>query len=68
MDDKIILLVIPILLIQLILTIINLINLGKKTKTKYLTKIVWVFILLLFSYIGNIAYLVLEGNDNEDGN
>lgn len=66
MDDKtMMLLLIPVVLIQLVLMIINLVNLGKKTKTKYLTKIVWIFIVILGGYVGNICYLILEGEHND---
>jgi len=68
MDNKtMILLLIPILLIQLILMVINLVNLYRKQKTKYLNKAVWLVFIILFSYIGNIAYLIIEGgNDDSD--
>jgi len=67
MDTKMWLLLTPILLIQLILMIINLINISKKSKTKYLSKIIWVFIVILTSYIGNICYLIFEsGDDGQD--
>jgi len=57
--------IIPLLLIWLILIIINLINISKKEKTKYLTKPIWIAIILVFSYIGNIAYLLLESDKND---
>ena len=59
------LMIIPLLLIWLILIIINLINISKKEKTKYLTKPIWIAIILVFSYIGNIAYLLLESDKND---
>ena len=68
MNTTIILLLIPIILIQLILTIINLINISKKTTTKYLNKIIWIIIIIGVNYIGNILYIVLENNYNEISN
>jgi len=66
-NKTMILLLIPIIIIQIILMIVNLVNLSKKAKTKYLSKVVWVIIILLLSYIGNIVYLILEGgNDDSD--
>ncbi|MCL2860279.1 MAG: PLDc N-terminal domain-containing protein [Oscillospiraceae bacterium] len=67
MDKTTILLLTPIILIQLILMIINLVNISKKSKTKYLSRVIWVFIVILTSYIGNICYLILEsGDDGQD--
>ncbi|MCL2320674.1 MAG: PLDc N-terminal domain-containing protein [Oscillospiraceae bacterium] len=67
MTKTMILLLIPLILLQLILMIINLVNISKKAKTKYLNKTVWVIFILLLSYIGNVAYLLIEGgNDDSD--
>ena len=65
MDRNTILLLIPILLIQLILMVINFVNLSKKKETKYLNKPIWVVIILLFSYIGNIGYILIEGGRDD---
>ena len=66
MDKTTILLLTPIIIIQLILMIINLVNISKKNRTRYLSKIIWVFIVILTSYIGNICYLILESSEGEE--
>ena len=63
--NKLILLLIPIIIIQLILMITNLVIVLRKTKTKYFNKIIWVVVILIFSYIGNIACLILEGGHDD---
>ena len=65
LDTKTIMLLSPIILIQIILMVINLINLSKKTQTKFLNKIIWLLIIVLGSLIGNIIYLVIESEKNE---
>ena len=65
MDNQtIILLVIPIIIIQLILIIINLINIIKKDSTKYLTKPIWIIIILLLQIPGSLAYILIESGDH----
>ena len=66
-NSTLILLLIPILLVQVILLIINLLNLRKKAQTKYLNKTIWLLIILLTSITGNVVYLLLEGI-NDDSN
>jgi heme/copper-type cytochrome/quinol oxidase subunit 4 len=63
-NTTIILLASPLIAIQLILMVINLLNLYKKKKTKYLNKALWVVIIFLGSLIGNIVYILAEGNKN----
>ena len=66
MDDMtILLLAIPIVVIQLALMIRNLIHVRKVTKTKYLSKTIWVLIILFGNLIGNIVYMII-GGDNDD--
>lgn len=67
MTDKTILLVIPILIIQLVLTIINIINIKDKIKTKTLNKTIWIIIILLGNIFGNICYMIIE-SDSDYGN
>ena len=64
-DSTTMLMIIPLLLIQLGLVIYNLINISKKEKTKYLNKVVWIFIILLGSLLGNLCYLIIEGVNND---
>jgi len=45
---------------------INLINLKNKTKTKYLTKGIWAIFIIFITYFGNIAYMLLESEKNDD--
>ena len=67
MDTKtIILLLIPYIIIQIILMVINLINIKKKTDTKYLNKPIWIGIILLFQVPGNLVYMLIESGDNND--
>jgi len=63
--STLILLLSPIILIQIALLIRNLINLSKKEKTRYFNKTTWIILILLFNYISNIAYILVEG-DNDD--
>jgi D-alanyl-lipoteichoic acid acyltransferase DltB (MBOAT superfamily) len=66
-DTTIWLLIAPILLIHIALIIRNLIHISKKTKTKYLNKTVWILIMVCIQFIGNIAYILVEGeNDDSD--
>jgi hypothetical protein len=64
-NTTILLLASPLILIQLVLMIMNLINLYKKKKMRYLNKALWLVIILLGNLIGNIVYLLIEGNKND---
>ncbi len=66
MDSQFILLLIPFILLQIILQVIALINLRKKSKTLYLDKTIWIFIILLGGFIGATFYLVLEGKEHRE--
>lgn len=67
-NPTLILLAIPVFLLQLGLIIYNLISLKRKTRTNTMSKPVWWILILFFGYVGNIAYLLVEGgNKNEDG-
>jgi len=61
-----ILLVIPIIVIHVILVVINLLNIKKKTRTKFLTKSIWIIIIIFIQIIGSIAYMVIEGGHDHD--
>ena len=63
--NMIILLITPYIIIQVILMVINLINIRKKTETKYLNKTIWVVIILLFQVPGNLAYMLIENGDEK---
>jgi len=63
-NTTILLLVSPLVVLQLALMIINLINLYKKKKTKYLNKAWWLAIIILGSLIGNIVYMIVESEKN----
>ena len=52
---------IPLILLQVILIIIALLKLRKITKTNYLSKPVWVLIILFVNLLGPHAFLSLEG-------
>ena len=64
-DTNIILLFIPIIIVQFILMIYCLINVINKSTTKYLNKPSWMCIILLINLFGPIAYLILEGGQND---
>ena len=60
------LLLAPIVAIALGLLVFNLINLSKKRETKYLNKTYWLIIIIVGNIIGNIIYLALESEKNDD--
>ena len=59
-------LLMPIILISLGLMIFNIINLLNKSETKYLNRNIWLIIILLGNLIGNIAFLAIESEKNDD--
>jgi len=59
------LLISPLIILQLVLMIINLVNLYKKKMTKYLNKAWWLAIIILGNLIGNIVYMVVENDSNK---
>jgi len=61
-----ILLLTPIIIIALGLIIFNLINLKNKKDTKYLNKPLWTLIIIIGNIVGNIIYLALESEKNDD--
>ena len=65
-DGTIILLVTPIVLLQFVLMIINLMNWTKRMKTKFLSRALWLLIIILGGLIGNIIYMVVENDSNKD--
>ena len=66
-NTAILLLSIPIGIVQLVLMVINLFNVTRKDKTRYLNKVFWLFIIILGGLVGNIVYLILE-NIHDDSN
>lgn len=52
-------LIAPLLIIELILLVIALVDLIKRQEVKYIPKWTWAIIILLFSIIGPISYLIL---------
>ena len=60
------LLLAPIIALAIGLMIFNLINLKNKTSTKYLNKSYWLLIIIIGNIIGNIVYLALESEKNDD--
>ncbi len=63
MNTELILLLLPLIIIQFALMIWAILKLLPKTETKYLTKPIWLLIIILVSMFGPIAYLVLEGDE-----
>lgn len=51
---------IPLIVLQVALTITALIMLIKQDQLQYLNKLVWAIIILVFSLIGPILYFVME--------
>lgn len=51
---------IPLIVLQVALTITALIMLIKQDQIQYLNKLVWAIIILVFSLIGPILYFVME--------
>lgn len=51
---------IPLIVLQVALTITALIMLIKQDQVQYLNKLVWAIIILVFSLIGPILYFVME--------
>ena len=51
---------IPLIVLQVALTITALIMLIKQDQVQYLNKLVWAIIILVFSLIGPILYFVIE--------
>jgi len=60
-NGTLILLLIPVIIIQLALMIYCLVNVIKKTETKYLNKLAWILIIVLINIFGPIVYLIMEG-------
>ena len=56
----------PIIVMILGLMIFNLINLKNKSTTKYLNKTYWLIIIIFGNIIGNIIYLALESEKNDE--
>ena len=52
-------LIAPLIIIQLILLAVALVDLIKREKVRYLPKWAWAIIILVFSMIGPVAYLIL---------
>ncbi len=52
-------LIAPLLIIQLILLLVALVDLIRREEVKYLPKWGWALIILFFSYIGPISYLII---------
>ena len=61
----IILLASPVIVLQLVLMVINLLNWNRKKKTRYLDKVWWLAIIILGGLIGNVVYMILESDKND---
>lgn len=60
MDEKIIMLLIPVLLVEFALKFYCCFKLYKKDTTKSLNKPVWFILVIAISLLGSIAYLIIE--------
>lgn len=56
-------LLIPILLIQLVLQIVALVSLAKRKKVRFNNKVIWVLIIILGEIVGPILYFSFGGED-----
>lgn len=65
MDTMLLLVALPLVLIQLALIIYNVRNLNKIAETKYLNKTIWLLIIIFGNLLGNICFMLLEGNNND---
>jgi len=61
----IILMTTPLIVLQLVLMVMNLVSWSRKKKTKYLNKTLWFAIILLGNLAGNIIYMVIESEKND---
>jgi hypothetical protein len=61
-----VLLIAPIAILQFGLMIFNILNVAKKSKTKYLSQLIWILIIVFGGLLGNVVYLFLEGMNNND--
>lgn len=57
----------PLLVVQVILQIIALINLSKRTKVRFNNKWIWVLIIIVLNIVGPIVYFAFRGEDDENG-
>lgn len=60
MNEKMILLLMPILLVEFALKIYCCVKLYKKEYVKTLNKPAWFFLIILINLLGSIAYLMFE--------
>ncbi|WP_342387840.1 PLDc N-terminal domain-containing protein [Salinicoccus bachuensis] len=51
---------IPLLLLQLVLTVTALVMIIRQQQFRYLNRVVWIIIVLVLNIIGPILYFVLE--------
>jgi len=61
---NIILLLLPLLILQFGLMIYTLVKAIKQTHFKYLSKVLWIIIIIVINIIGPIMYLILENENN----
>ncbi|SDN01955.1 PLDc N-terminal domain-containing protein [Acetanaerobacterium elongatum] len=52
-----------VVIIQIAIMVYCLINLSKKSRTKYLNKTLWIIIIFFGSLLGQGIYLALESNN-----
>lgn len=64
-DQKTLMAIIPLVIIQLALLVICLADWLKRKKFKYLDKWIWLIIFLFFNILGPIFYLTI-GRDHDD--
>ncbi len=63
---ELLVLLIPLIAVELILMIIALIDLKKRSKVRFDNKLIWVFIIILGTLFGSIGYFIFGGKKDDD--
>jgi glucan phosphoethanolaminetransferase (alkaline phosphatase superfamily) len=56
----------PLLVLQIVVQIIALISLSRRTKVRFNNKWIWVLIIIFLNIIGPIVYFAFRGDEDED--
>ncbi|MBU1094742.1 MAG: PLDc N-terminal domain-containing protein [Firmicutes bacterium] len=59
-------LLIPLIVLEVVLMMIALIDLKKKTEVRFDNKLIWIFIIILGTFFGSIGYLIFGGKRDDD--
>ena len=61
--NRMIMLAIPLIVLQLSLQVYSIVNLIKRKKVRFDNKLIWAAIIILGSMCGSILYLVFRGDE-----